>query len=132
MAVKRLLVVSPTRNDHLWIWNGSDLQHHQRADKLLPITTSSYQTEDVIEARRDFFFRAIASGERIGPDFLERYHVQYNPLKAPHSVLMERPDARTVSISRVYVTAKKIQFLYTPKGIGQEKFGKTEKVILER
>ena len=86
---------------HACIWDGSK---ELVRDTLPPLSSSSFKSHEVIHSRLSLY------GEKTG----ETYHTSHLPEKGPFSVCMHRPDARTVSFSRIDVTAEDIVFSYAP------------------
>jgi hypothetical protein len=75
----------------------------------MPVTTSSFDTANVIRARQERFAQL---GQHDAPS-LRRYHLSPGNASA---VCMSRPDAQTVSFSHIRVTADRIEFEYEPVG----------------
>lgn len=84
----------------LWQWDGRALTQHRA---VLPVSTSSFETQDVLSYRRCQFGRA--------PD-LETFHRQQDPDRTSYSVLMARPDTRTVSLSHITAEPRGITYRY--------------------
>ena len=83
-------------------------------DSLMPLTSSSFNTAEVVRARRELFQRT-AAGSTNGPaEMFTRFHHSHEPEPGPLSVCMHRPDASTVSFSRVKVNAVSVEFDYRP------------------
>lgn len=97
-----LFCLAPFSDPDLWAWDGRSLS---RATPVLPLTTSSYENAAVSDYRRRQFLR-------FGSGRLEAFHRSYDAARRAHSVFMSRPDARTVSFSRVRVGPDGIRFRY--------------------
>jgi len=85
------------------------------ADLALPVVSSSFDTEEVVRGRRLRFHEllgAAGKGERRAVHLT--YHADHAPTAGPRSVCMHRPDAETVSFSRIEVEPRAIRFLYWP------------------
>jgi hypothetical protein len=96
-------------------WTGSRLLVcDEDGDSLLPLTSSSFNTAEVVRARRELF-QSMAAGPTNRPaELLTRFHHSHDPEPGPLSVCMHRPDASTVSFSRVKVNAVSVEFYYQP------------------
>jgi hypothetical protein len=99
-----LLVIAPNQSIGFMTWDGCYLA--KTADEVTaPITTSSYQSRAVIaERRRQFSLLVSSAGEDSRPP-LEIFHDQHDPVNSAYSVLMNRPDACTVSQTHVHVNS---------------------------
>ena len=96
----------------LYIWDGRNLEVRRKAEFTAPLSSSGFLPDDVIPYRKNLFSTQV---EPDVPDIavsLEKYHCSHDPAKPAHSVLMSRPDARTVSLSQVMVDKSRIRFLY--------------------
>lgn len=116
-----LLVLKPNTGTVLFLWNGRELREGRHVDGMQPVTTSSFQTAAVTAYRRSLFEEQAALAGRAtpeSPDHLLAYHQRRCPERPAFGPLMLREDARTVSFSRVRVTAGEIVFTY-------QTFGKT-------
>jgi hypothetical protein len=96
-------------------WDGHTrtLRSLTRAD--LPVTTSSFRSAEVIAARRACFAETVGPGPTDDPARFERFHHSTDPRGGPWSVLMTRPDARTVSYSRLEITPDRLVFQYAAR-----------------
>jgi hypothetical protein len=94
-------------------WDGRQLRAVTE-DVAAPVTSSSFETEAVTTGRARYFTALSASvspGER--PP-LEMFHDLHNPSLGAYSVLMNRPDACTVSQTRVRVSTAVAELDYRP------------------
>jgi hypothetical protein len=79
--------------------------------------TSSSLGDDVVEApRRRLFERLVVKNEGAWLRGQARFHVHQWPSRPEVSVSMERPDARTVSRTRIDVTSRASELCYDPLG----------------
>lgn len=92
-------------------WDGSSLQVGGLTASDLPVTTSSFKTEEVLAARRAKFRALVGSGVAEDEQF-EAYHKSRDPLGGPYSVTMTRADAMTVSYCRVDLGLQAIRYSY--------------------
>lgn len=107
-----LAALMPGHAVRLASWNGCELT--ARESLPLPVTTSSFDTESVLAARRETFHRMGATEPDPPAALLAKIHRQHDPARGAHSVLMHRPDARTQSLSRIDLGPAEISFAYTP------------------
>ncbi|MGF1482858.1 MAG: NRDE family protein [Opitutales bacterium] len=112
-----LLAVQPAQAT-LSTWDGHAQRHLGTGSVCQPVTGSSFATEQVIAARQTTHARLFrdqgdpaAAPTRCHLDFLR----QHCAADGAASVLMERPDARTVSFSRIRVTETAATFAYAPR-----------------
>ncbi len=110
----QLLAMEPDRPPWFFEWTGSKLACEYNADWRMPITSSSFQTAVVEAARRAVLDDQIGSKSRLTRAALERYHAGHNPSPSATSVCMHRPDAQTVSFSRVTVSSNQVRLDYSP------------------
>lgn len=95
-----------------WTWSGPNAAIESRRVSSPPITTSSFKSAAV---RADRIARFSALPPESLPEALEDYHRLRNPGNEAYGVNMSRPDALTVSISRIEVAPSKVSFRYTPE-----------------
>ncbi|MDA1316263.1 MAG: NRDE family protein [Acidobacteria bacterium] len=109
----RLLVLQPGEQPWTCLWNGSVLSGDTDARPTMPLTSSSFQTEQVEAARQDTFRQQFCLRGPTKAD-LEAFHRGHNGESGAHSVCMHRHDAQTVSYSRVTVDEESVCFAYAP------------------
>lgn len=98
-------------------------------DPAMPVCSSSVDTVRVVEARRRAFGE-IVRHDRSGPESLWAFHhFDQGGRPSADTVLMCRPDARTLSISRVRVGPDRVRFAY--EEIPEAGVGPGEPVIVE-
>ena len=99
-----------------WLWDGDEVQVAEIDDALCPVTTSSYASQAVVADRRALFhaWRDRAGGA-LSVDALERYHHSRHQEADAYSVFMSRPDAQTVSVTRVEVVRDEVRMVYQPR-----------------
>ncbi len=105
-----MIAFEPDRTPVLMTWNGIQLE--QIPEPQMPITSSSYQTREVISARKKYFERFMVDREA-SEQTLESFHASHSPDRGPYSVCMHRQDAQTVSFCKIDVAAGKTSFSYT-------------------
>jgi hypothetical protein len=86
----------------------------QERESAMPLSSSSYNTSGVIEARRTCFERLTAGRSRLDPATLFRFHASHSPGRSAFSPCMHREDARTVSFSWIKATREAVEFRYHP------------------
>ena len=92
-------------------WDGKHFRViRENADALLPLTSSSFDAEQVC-ARRLADFRRFHSSHAGG---LFDFHRSHGDRPSAYSTCMHRDDAETVSFSWVSVSESEIRFMYTP------------------
>ncbi len=100
--------------DLLASWSRERLALESPIDQLNPLVSSSFATAEVKRSRirlfREMAARCEAPTERLHLDF----HASHVPSQGPYSPCMHRPDARTVSFSRVRVEPGRVRFDYVP------------------
>ncbi len=96
-----------------WRWDGHSLTSSQVGEDVLPVTTSSWQTSDVLAERRRFFQQQSPASV----DALTNYHRSCSPKGGPWGPCMARSDARTVSFSRIDLAAGGILFSYQARAL---------------
>ncbi|MBI4902435.1 MAG: NRDE family protein, partial [Acidobacteria bacterium] len=110
-----LLALEPDMPAMIVEWNGHEKVVLPDADTLMPLTSSSYETERVVERRRlDFQTKAQAAG-KVDAAFLYFFHESHNGHPDAFSTCMHRADAGTVSFSWVKVNSSEAEFFYSPE-----------------
>jgi len=107
----KLLALGPDRDIGLLTWNGRRLER-TFAPVNAPCTSSSFQSAMVIcERQRRFALLATGVVPGTRPP-LEMFHDQHDPSTSASSVLMNRPDACTVSQVRIRVSPESATMEY--------------------
>ncbi len=107
-----LIALQPDPPAVRWTWNGTDLKCRDIEDDDLPLTTSSFQTERIVEERVAQYRRRISKSTAPTEIFFKDYHYSESSSRDAVSVCMEREDAQTVSMSRITVSEANIVFSY--------------------
>ncbi len=96
----------------LFGWDGERLECRENRAITCPLTTSGYKPEEVIGYRKKQFEKLVGDG--VGRSFqdLISFQCQHDSEWPACSVLMSRPDARSVSQCRVLVEPDMISFSY--------------------
>lgn len=110
-----LLGVSPAGEVESLRWDGRQRESRALTDADRPVSTSSFESAAVV-ARRTERFRA---GALVGED-LRAFHFSRDPRGDAYSVWMSRPDAHTVSLSRVTVSPARVIFAYAARGSDEQ------------
>ena len=107
-----LLAIAPGARPAVAAWTGGGLLISEGA--VTPLTSSSDKGSEVTRTRKELF-RAMTGGTtHPTADLIRRFHASHLPAPGPLSVCMHRPDASTVSFSRVTVTDTLVEFYYQP------------------
>jgi len=106
------LLVMHARSMNLFAWDGARLIVSKDSAIKRPLTTSGYRPTEVIEYRINKFKELCAEDTEPSQQQLASFHSQYHPDFPAHSVLMSRPETRTVSQSQIRVTTDLITFSY--------------------
>lgn len=110
-----LLALAPGAPPNAACWTGRRLLVcEEGADSLMPLTSSSFNGAEVVRARRELFRRMTEGPTNCPAETLTRFHHSHEPEPGPLSVCMHRPDASTVSFSRVKVNSGSVEFYYQP------------------
>lgn len=143
-----LLTLTPDEAALIIRWDGSECLIDRDAEGRMPLTSSSFDSDRVIEARKRKFSELtwawiadVASAPAIREALAERprsidasllldFHRNHDPAPSAYSTCMHRPDAETVSFSRVKVNSNSVEFRYHPHSPCRE--GKAEIQFLPR
>ncbi|MBV9928193.1 MAG: NRDE family protein [Acidobacteria bacterium] len=110
-----LLALAPGAPPAAACWTGRRLLVcEEDGDPLMPLTSSSFNSNEVVRERMKFFRGMTAGHPSPAAELLTRFHHSHEPEPGPSSVCMHRPDASTVSFSRVKVSPVSIEFYYQP------------------
>jgi len=107
-----LALFTPDQAGLMARWNGRQFSEIDLNRQPLPVTTSSFRTEEVLNARKKLFQEMLAGKNGITDDLLLNYHRSRSELGGAHSVTMSRPDACTVSFNAVTIGNSDVSFLY--------------------
>jgi len=94
------------------IWDCNRLHSVSPGDLKAPITSSGFLPEEIVLYRQNAYASRFAGTDSTSPEELFSYHTFHDPSLPAHSVLMCRPDARTVSLSRIIVDEETVYFSY--------------------
>lgn len=108
-----LAVFEPDKPTALIEWNGSRKTFVSQSEPCFMLTSSSFDTEGVRKRRQEEFGHLMTSGPG-DAKLLSAFHQSHSPHRSAYSVCMHRPDAETVSFSRVLVSPAQTTFFYTP------------------
>lgn len=115
-----------------WNWNGRFLEVTGDVEKRLPVTTSSFDPEEVMQTRKELFATVMGAAQRPSVDLFRRFHETEIEGRPEYSVCMEREDAITVSFSHLTVTRDEVRFRYAPRSEGSQRFAPITEVVLRR
>ena len=110
-----LLTVFPVRELPIVAsWIGQRLQVRRHVENALPLVSSAFDSAEV-QSRRFELFRRMRQESRVAPFELHlAYHASHLPQRGAYSPCMHRPDACTVSFSRIRVEQEQVLFDYAP------------------
>lgn len=110
---KGFLIFTMDRQGHrLVTWDCDTLRIREKSEINRPITSSGYLPEEIVAHRRSLYRSRFATVALPSSDELFCYHTLHDPALPAHSVLMCRPEARTVSLSRIFVEPETVKFSY--------------------
>lgn len=109
-----LLALEPDRDALIIEWTGNSCLIRQEDESAMFLSSSSYKTSSVIEARRVCFERLTGGVNRLDAATLFRFHASHSPGRNAFSPCMHREDARTVSFSWIKATRGAVEFRYHP------------------
>ncbi len=107
-----LVALLPDQPALQWTWSGHELSCRKVEDDDLPLTTSSFKTEEIIDKRVEEYRRGLPLEIPTSKEFLKNYHYSESSKRSAVTVCMEREDAQTVSMSRITVDEANIVFSY--------------------
>lgn len=110
-----LFALSCENPGEVWSWDGQTLEHQSGGLALLPLTSSSFRSDEVIAARRQRYADFLQERGAMAEVDLRDFHYDQHPESGPFSVLMSREDAQTVSFSRIRVSPEQVRFEYAPR-----------------
>jgi uncharacterized protein with NRDE domain len=102
-----LLILSVDRTTLICRWSGEGRTIEPGPGSMGMLTSSSLDTERVLRCRQREFQDVQGSAAA-----LDAYHRSHAAPSKAHAVCMHRPDAKTVSLSRVHVGGWAIEFRY--------------------
>ena len=89
---------------------------------MLPLTTSSYLTDEVVAYRKQKYEEGVLSRGDVTVSRLNEFHQFSEPDKVEWGVLMNREDSATVSISNVSIRDKRVQMTHRQVGDSNQVF----------
>lgn len=92
-------------------WDGAVFTPRVLGDDDVPLVSSGYDAGRVASERRALFARARAERPLDGAA-LAALHASHRPERGPLSICMHRPEASTVSMSRIEVAPAAVRFFY--------------------
>lgn len=95
-------------------WDGRDRHYDELEAARMPVTTSSFASQQVVAHRHRGFQQLDLKQDDMTVDRLLAFHRSHIPAANAYAVCMHRDDANTVSLSHVKVTPADIEFRYYP------------------
>jgi hypothetical protein len=121
-----LAILAPGGYTAAMEWDGRRISD---VEPRLPLVSSSFDPQGVRARRREEFERRLNAACEPSPSLLFGFHLSHGAAPDAYSTCMHRPDAETVSLSRVKVTQSQIEFLYLPGTPCRSGPGKTVKLL---
>lgn len=113
----------PGRGARLFSWNGKALSVDSVVETGMVTTSSGHDQEQATRIRGELFTRWKAFDPSHpsdpSPESFERIHASHIPEKGPLSICMHRPEAGTVSFTRIDVRPDAIEVIYVPGPPGE-------------
>jgi hypothetical protein len=109
-----LAALGPGQAAALVEWDGLRKTVDFNDEPCFMITSSSFNTEAVRASRREAFRGLVSARRQADAGALETFHGSHVPARSAYSACMHRPDAETVSFSRIRVTKRDADFFYSP------------------
>ncbi len=116
----RLAGFAPVMPVWMGVWDGKEWRINTQANDHEPVVSSSFQTRDVEQFRRDYFRKMLGEFQKVDENMLEMFHRSRHPEQSAYSVCMQRPDAQTVSFCRVKINPFVVRFIYEPDPLNPE------------
>lgn len=107
-------VLEPGKPVMTFTWPGTpeDLWINPSAD--CPLSSSSFDSVNVIGGRKELYAAQFPENHPADLQRMQAFHKSHAPEASAYSVCMHRDDARSVSLSRIAVSEKAIEFQYAP------------------
>ena len=105
-----LIAQWPGRDALKYTWDGKSIYRSVLKTEVGSVTTSAFNSREVSRDRALTFDDLCASNP--SSEALEAYHLTTIPGRESYTVCMSRPDAATLSYSRIRIDAKHIYFEY--------------------
>lgn len=109
-----LTVFEPDGTGLLARWIRGLLSVDRELESLVPIISSSFETDEVRLSRQELFRRMRDEAGRDETELYLAFHESHLPRRGAYSPCMHRTDARTVSFSHVQVDEREARFGYVP------------------
>jgi Transport and Golgi organisation 2 len=109
-----VVFLQPNKPATIAEWDGDNTTVIPSGESLMPLTSSSFDPEDVRKARWSEFARRAAARGDIDPALLHAFHASHGTNRDAYSTCMHRADAETVSFSWIIVDRDGIRFTYCP------------------
>lgn len=93
-------------------WSGEELAIC--GEPRAPLVSSSFDRAGVVFSRRWEFARMVSASSKLSAAVLSAFHESHAHGPSAYSACMHRPDAQTVSFTRVRVTRSKATMSYMP------------------
>ncbi len=115
-----LVAFEPDKPAQLFAWNGRELTEDAVEDTGLVATSSGANQEEAARVRGELFARRRELFPALDDAALfEALHASHWPASGPYSVCMHRPEASTVSFTRIDVLGDSSLMTYVPGPPGE-------------
>jgi hypothetical protein len=117
LACLSLVVLEPGEPALLFEWDGWHLTSTENAEHRMPLTSSSFDSRGVQEARLQEFSSRLRAAQTLDADLLFEFHRSHGlgiDQQSAYSVCMHRSDAQTVSFTWIDVSKSDVRFFYSP------------------
>ena len=94
-----------------WRWDGSTLLNPDKTPSI-PVCSSSFLTKEVVQHRHELLKKMTLTSDADSETLARFHHEDDSGNPSAHTVLMNRPDAQTWSISRIHVGSTEIDYQY--------------------
>ena len=98
----------------LWAeWANPQLDLRRQSSEFLPLTSSSYATREVIQARKHRYQEILEKhAGNADAGMLRSFHHDTHAQESAYAVLMDRPDAQTVSYAEIRLEPTLAKYRY--------------------
>jgi hypothetical protein len=118
-----LAALEPDQPAALMEWDGSQKTVRSQDERCFMLTSSSFETGLVRAGREEQFRKLLAAHP--DAEMLTAFHKSHVPSRSAYSTCMHRPDAQTVSFSRIHVGQREVEFHYSPAAPCEQLPGET-------
>jgi uncharacterized protein with NRDE domain len=114
----------------IWSWDGEQLESRQGGQPGALLISSSRDPERARRERKALLERMVHAQGALDAVVFEAFHASHEPERGPFSPCMHRGDASTVSLSRIRVGPREVEFEYRPGPPCQRASGVVQRLAL--